>query len=265
MPFVKGTPKPPGSGRKSKNTSPQIRIEYWPATRLVPYARNPRKNDKAVDRIVASIREYGFTVPILARSNGDVIDGHLRLKGALALKMAEVPVIPCDGWSPAQVKAFRLLANRSVNWAEWDMDALALEFGELKALDFDLTLTGFDEAEFCFQDQAGETTESAKQTLAERFGVPPFSVLDARQGYWQDRKRAWMALGIQSELGRGAGGGTPPRHSGGVTNAAGSRKGTAGGGNSPGGSPRPAMKLKNGKTMRGDGRGRALMAEPITA
>lgn len=172
MPFVKGTPKPPGSGRKPKSTAPQIRIEYWPVSRLVPYERNPRKNDKAVDRIVASIREYGFTVPILARSSGDVIDGHLRLKGALVLKMVEVPVIPCDGWSPAQVKAFRLLANRSVNWAEWDMEALALEFGELKALDFDLTLTGFDSREFGEFSVMAPTTDTGGQgSYLEQYGV----------------------------------------------------------------------------------------------
>src|SRR5277367_2435086 len=124
-----------------------IQIEYWPIERLNPYERNPRKNDKAVDRIRASIREFGFAVPVLAKSDGEVVDGHLRLKGAIAEKMLEVPVIPCDGWTDAQVKAFRLLANRSVAWAEWDVDALALEFAELKALDFDLSLTGFDSRE----------------------------------------------------------------------------------------------------------------------
>jgi DNA modification methylase len=62
-------------------------------------------------------------------------------------KLATVPVIPCDGWTDAQVKAFRLMANRSVTWADWDLDALALEFGELKALEFDLSLTGFDSRE----------------------------------------------------------------------------------------------------------------------
>jgi DNA modification methylase len=122
----------------------KLRIEYWPVERLKPYERNPRKNDQAVDRIRASIREFGFAVPILAKSNGEVVDGHLRLKGAIAEKIREVPVIPCDGWTDAQVKAFRLLSNRSVSWAEWDLDALVLEFGELKALEFDLSLTGFD-------------------------------------------------------------------------------------------------------------------------
>jgi ParB-like chromosome segregation protein Spo0J len=111
----------------------RLRVEYWPVERLKPYERNPRKNDKAVEQIRASIGEFGFAVPILAKSDSELIDGHLRLKGAIAEKMREVPVVPCDGWTEAQVKAFRLMVNRSVSWAEWDLDALALEFGELKA------------------------------------------------------------------------------------------------------------------------------------
>jgi DNA modification methylase len=122
-------------------------LEMWPLTRLVPYFRNPRKNDHAVDRMVSSIREFGFKVPVLARSSGDVIDGHLRLKAAEKLGIAEIPVILCDDWTDAQVKAFRLLVNRSVNWAEWDTGLLSLELLDLKELDFDLGLTGFDLSE----------------------------------------------------------------------------------------------------------------------
>ena len=59
-----------------------LRIEYWPIERLVEYPRNPRKNDAAVDRMCASIQEFGFAIPVLARSSGEVIDGHLRAKAA---------------------------------------------------------------------------------------------------------------------------------------------------------------------------------------
>src|SRR5437016_9190659 len=95
-------------------------IEMWPIGRLIPYARNPRKNDAAVDRMAASIKEFGFKIPVLARSDGEIVDGHLRLKAAKELGIAEVPVILCDEWTPAQVKAFRLMVNLPVNWAEWD-------------------------------------------------------------------------------------------------------------------------------------------------
>ena len=122
-------------------------VQHWQIERLVPYARNPRKNDAALDRMAASIREFGFKIPVLARSSGEVVDGHLRLKAARKLGITEVPVILCDEWSDAQVKAFRLMVNRSVGWAEWDAELLGLELLELKDLAFDLELTGFDSRE----------------------------------------------------------------------------------------------------------------------
>ncbi len=93
----------------------QIQIQYVSLDKLIPYFRNARKNDHVVDRMVASIEEYGFKIPILARSSGEVVDGHLRLKAARKCGMTEVPVILCDEWSEAQVKAFRLMVNRSVS------------------------------------------------------------------------------------------------------------------------------------------------------
>ena len=122
-------------------------IELWPIDRLVFYARNPRKNDAAVDRMCGSIREFGFKIPVLARSDGEVVDGHLRLKAARKLGINEVPVILCDEWTPAQVKAFRLMVNRSVTWADWDEELLALELQDIQDADFDLSLTGFDPGE----------------------------------------------------------------------------------------------------------------------
>jgi DNA modification methylase len=122
-------------------------VQHWQIERLIPYARNPRKNDAAVDRMAASIQEFGFKIPVLARSSGEVVDGHLRLKAAQKLGITEVPVILCDEWTEAQVKAFRLMVNRSVGWAEWDNELLGLELSELKDLDFDLSLTGFDTRE----------------------------------------------------------------------------------------------------------------------
>lgn len=120
------------------------KIEIWPIDRLIPYQRNPRKNDAAVDRMCGSIREFGFKVPVLVRSDGEVVDGHLRLKAAHKLGITEVPVLLCDEWSEAQVKAFRLLVNRSATWADFDEELLALELQDLQAADFDLSLSGFD-------------------------------------------------------------------------------------------------------------------------
>lgn len=120
-----------------------LTFETWPIERLTEYARNPRKNDHAVDKIAAAIKEFGFRVPVVAKSDGLVVDGHLRLKAAKKLGMAEVPVILADDMTEAQIKAFRISVNRMAEFAEWDNDLLALEFAELTDMGFDLDLTGF--------------------------------------------------------------------------------------------------------------------------
>jgi len=124
-----------------------LEIQIWSIDKLVFYARNPRKNDAAVDRMCGSIREFGFKIPCLVRSDGEVIDGHLRLKAARKLGITDIPVILCDEWTPAQVKAFRLMVNRSATWADWDDDLLKLELMDLQTSDYDLALTGFDTKE----------------------------------------------------------------------------------------------------------------------
>ncbi|MBF0296965.1 MAG: DNA modification methylase [Magnetococcales bacterium] len=124
-----------------------LQIEDWPLDRLIPYAKNPRRNDEVVDRMVGAIREFGFRIPIVAKSDGLVVDGHLRLKAARRLNLETVPVVLADDLTEAQIKAFRLLANQSTNWAQWDEELLKVEMEELRALDFDLEMTGFDLSE----------------------------------------------------------------------------------------------------------------------
>jgi ParB-like chromosome segregation protein Spo0J len=138
----------------SRNNPPQnltehnvMEIQIWPIDKFVLYARNPRKNDAAVDRMCASIREFGFKIPCLVRSSGEVIDGHLRLKAARKLGVKDIPVILCDEWTPAQVKAFRLMVNRSATWADWDDELLTLELQDLQTSNLDLAVTGFDAKE----------------------------------------------------------------------------------------------------------------------
>jgi ParB-like chromosome segregation protein Spo0J len=109
----------------------QTAVENWPLDRFKPYARNPRRNDGAVSKMAASIREFGFKIPMLAKSDGTVVDGHLRLKAAHELKLEAIPVILCDEWTEGQVKAFRLMVNRSVAWAEWDDELLGAELDDL--------------------------------------------------------------------------------------------------------------------------------------
>jgi DNA modification methylase len=118
-------------------------VEQWELTRFVEYATNPRKNDHVVDSLAAAIHEFGFRVPILAKSDGLIVDGHLRLKAARKLGLDTVPVLLADDLTDTQVKAFRIAVNRMAELPEWDNELLALEIQELEADDFDLTLLGF--------------------------------------------------------------------------------------------------------------------------
>jgi hypothetical protein len=122
----------------------------------------------------ASIREFGFKIPCLVRSDGEVVDGHLRLKAARKLGITEIPVILCDEWSPAQVKAFRLMVNRSVTWADWDEELVALELQEIQESDFDLSLTGFDPGEIdgllAPEDEEAANARRCRNLLHPRLG-----------------------------------------------------------------------------------------------
>lgn len=124
------------------------RIELWPLDRLIPYARNARTHsDAQVAQVMASIREFGFTNPILVDSRDGIIAGHCRLLAARKLGLPEVPVIVLDHLTDAQRRAYILADNRLALSAGWDEEMLAIELGDLKALDFDLDLTGFDTSE----------------------------------------------------------------------------------------------------------------------
>lgn len=122
----------------------KLKIEYWPIEKLLPYARNPRKNNDAVDRGASFIKEFGFSVPVLVQSDGTIIDGHLRLKCAKRLDMKEVPVTVRDDMTEAQVKAFRLSVNRFAELADWDDEMLKIELVELDNMQYDVELLGFD-------------------------------------------------------------------------------------------------------------------------
>ena len=107
---------------------------------LKPYANNPRLNDAAVDAVAASIKNFGFKVPIILDRDGEIIAGHTRLKAAQKLKMKTVPVIIADDLTPEQVKAFRLADNKVGELAGWDFEKLDLE---LEEIDMDMSQFGF--------------------------------------------------------------------------------------------------------------------------
>jgi ParB-like chromosome segregation protein Spo0J len=121
-----------------------LTINYLNIDVIKPYQKNARKNDKAVDKVAASIKEFGFKNPIIVDSNMEIIAGHTRYKAAKKLKLKKVPVIQSNDLTDNQVKAFRIADNKVGEIADWDMDLLLEEITELKLNDYNLELTGFD-------------------------------------------------------------------------------------------------------------------------
>ena len=118
------------------------KIEMRRISDLKPYKNNPRKNDKAVDAVAASIKAFGFKQPVVIDDNGEIIAGHTRLKAAKKLGIKTVPCIVADDLTPEQIKAYRLADNKTAELAEWDMELLPLELDDLQ--EFDMTLFGFE-------------------------------------------------------------------------------------------------------------------------
>ena len=127
---------------------PADQVERRSVSALVPYARNARTHsDEQVAQIAASIREWGWTVPVLIDEDGGLIAGHGRVLAARKLGLAEIPVMVATGWSEAQKRAYVLADNKLALNAGWDADLLRVELADLQAFDFDLSLTGFSDEE----------------------------------------------------------------------------------------------------------------------
>jgi len=132
----------------TKTHNPADKVERWAIEKLVPYARNARTHsDEQVGQIAASIKEWGWTTPILVDETGSIIAGHGRTLAAQRLQMTEVPVMVAKGWSDAKKRAYVLADNKLAMNAGWDNEMLALELGEIGDLGFDLDLIGFSAGE----------------------------------------------------------------------------------------------------------------------
>lgn len=172
-----------------------MNIEQIPTEQIIPYEKNPRHNEEAIKYVKNSIEKFGMKQPIVVDKNNVIVVGHTRLKACKELGYKTVPVIKADDLSPEQVKAYRLADNKTNEIAEWDFELLDEELSNI--LDIDMTELGFD----MFGEETEEEKEEQKK-LIDDFIIPPLSILDTRQGYWQDRKKQWKELGIKSELGR---------------------------------------------------------------
>ena len=145
-----------------KMESKKTNIVYKETNDLIPYANNPRLNDNAVDAVAASIKEFGFKVPIVVDSENVIINVHTRLKAAHKLGLKQVPCIVADDLTPEQVKAFRLADNKTSELAEWDMDKLGIELVEIP--DIDMSAFGFDDIQI---DDIEEDTEVKEDEAPE--------------------------------------------------------------------------------------------------
>jgi DNA modification methylase len=152
----------------TKSHNPADKVERWDITKLVPYARNSRTHsDEQIGQIAASIKEWGWTTPVLVDEDGSIIAGHGRTLAAQRLKMTEVPVMVAKGWSDAKKRAYVIADNKLALNAGWDESMLNLELGELQDMGFDISLIGFGKNELS-ELMAEEPTEG----LTDENAVP---------------------------------------------------------------------------------------------
>ncbi|HZL06631.1 MAG TPA: ParB N-terminal domain-containing protein, partial [Coriobacteriia bacterium] len=127
------------------STDSKLTVAWWPIQKPVPYGRNPRvAPEAAIIKVAGSLTEFGWRQPIVVDADGVIVVGHTRLLAAQRLGLEQVPVHVATDLSPEQVKAYRLMDNRSAQETSWDLELLPLELAELIDLEFDLALTGFE-------------------------------------------------------------------------------------------------------------------------
>lgn len=159
-----------------------MKVTFAPIEKIIPYARNPRRNERAIATVAASLKEFGWRQPIVVDEDMVVIAGHTRLEAARQLGMTEVPVHIARGLTPAQVRAYRLMDNRAAENAEWDEELLGLELDDLQLGDFDLRLTGFtdDELERLLRGEAALGGREGEDDVPE----PPTDAVSRPGDLW---------------------------------------------------------------------------------
>ena len=153
---------------------PADKVERRAIDSLVPYARNARTHsDEQVAQIAASIREWGWTVPILVDEEGTIIAGHGRIMAAQKLGLKDVPVMVADGWTDAQKRAYVIADNKLALNAWWDTDLLAAEIQDVDGSDIDLALLGFDgtELDLLMFDGNFEPDSSTKEIDTDEYSM----------------------------------------------------------------------------------------------
>ena len=164
---------------------PADAIERRAVDSLVPFARNSRTHsDEQVAQVAASIREWGWTNPVLIAEDGTIIAGHARVLAARKLALDEVPVMVARGWSEAQIRAYVIADNKLALNAGWDLDALAAEITDLQQIGFDLSLTGFGDDELKDLVIGGENAPNDGLTGEDDIPEPPAQPVTRRGDLW---------------------------------------------------------------------------------
>ena len=142
-----------------------MKIIDKPLTEIRPYENNPRLNDGAVDAVAASIKAFGWKVPIVVDRDGVIVAGHTRYKAAKKLGMTSAPCIVADDLTPEQVRAFRVADNKTAELAEWDLDALAEELKaiDLAPLDINMEDFGFNDTDLAGSDEHSDEIEAEEK------------------------------------------------------------------------------------------------------
>jgi ParB-like chromosome segregation protein Spo0J len=171
-----------------------VKIETWPLSRVFPYEKNARTIPRsAVDSVARSFKEFGCQQPIVVDKNGIIIVGHVRRLAALQLGWTEAPVHVAVKLSVAQIKAYRLMDNRSHEEATWEPELLKAEMLELRSLDLDLGLTGFSSRELDAILRPALEGEDDAPPLPEKAFTQP--------GDWPVKRRsggAWLSTSTRS-------------------------------------------------------------------
>jgi DNA modification methylase len=144
-----------------------VKIELRNIQDIRPYDNNPRINDKAVDAVAVSLKEFGFRQPIVVDKDGVIIVGHTRYKAAAKLGLEKIPVHVAKDLTEAQIKAYRIADNQTATLADWNYELLPIELKDLQGMEFDLDLLGFD------QEELGKLLEQeVKEGLTDPDDVP---------------------------------------------------------------------------------------------
>lgn len=158
--------------------STEIQITQTPLTDIQPYPNNPRKNNKAIDVVAESIKEYGFQQPIVVDKNGVIIVGHTRYYASKKLKLSQVPVIVADNLTDVQIDAYRIADNKTNEYADWDEDVLIAELEQILKINQN-QLTGFTE------DELNKLFGVEDDTYSKKIETPVYEIKGEKPSEWE--------------------------------------------------------------------------------